>query len=45
MKRKLESMEDKDNSPEVKIIVMPNFQTEISSAAKAEKPPLEQVED
>jgi Zn-dependent M16 (insulinase) family peptidase len=45
LKRKLESMEENPDSPEVKISVMPNLQTEIPSAAKDEHAPLEQPEE
>ena len=41
LKRKLESMEEKDDSREVNLSVMPNLHTEISSAAQDEQPPLE----
>ncbi len=41
LKRKLESMEEKDDSREVNISVVPNFHTEISSAAQDEQPPME----
>jgi len=35
-------MDEKEDSPEVNISVMPNFQTEISEAAQDEQPLLEQ---
>ena len=41
MKHTLECMEDKD----VKFSVMPNFHREIPNTAKAEHPPLKQVEN
>jgi hypothetical protein len=43
VKRKLESTDTDENedSPEVNISIMPNFQTEISEAAKDEHPPLD----
>ena len=45
LKRKLESMEEKDNSREVNISVVPNLHTEIPSAAQDEQPPLEPFEE
>ena len=41
LKRKLESMEEKDDSREVNLSVVPNLHTEISSTAQDEQPPLE----
>jgi hypothetical protein len=43
LKRKLESMEENPDSPEVKISLMPNLHTEILSAAKDEHAPLEHL--
>ena len=45
LKRKLESMEEKDDSREVNISVVPNFHTEISRAAQDKQPPLEPFEE
>jgi hypothetical protein len=45
LKHKLESMEEKEDSPEVNLSVMPNFQTEIPGAAQDEQPPLKQFEE
>ena len=45
MKLKFESMEEKENSREVNISVVPNFHTEISSAAQDKQPPLEPFEE
>ena len=45
MKRKLESMEENPDSPEVYISVMPNGQTERPSAAQDEQAPPEQFEE
>jgi len=42
---KLESTEDKEDSPEVNVSVMPNLQTKLHSAAPDEYPPLKQFED
>jgi hypothetical protein len=43
LERKLERMEEKENSPEVSLSVMANFHTEISSATQDEQPPSEQL--
>ena len=45
LKRKLESMEEKDDSREVNISVVPNLHMEISSTAQDEQPPLEPFEE
>ena len=45
LKHKLKSMEERAESPEVNISVMPNLQTEIPRAAQDEQPPLEQFEE
>ena len=45
LKNKLESMEEKDDSREVNISVMPNLHTEIPSTAQDEQPPLEPFEE
>ena len=42
---KLESTEDKEDSPEVNVSVMTNLQTKLHSAAPDEQPPLEQFEE
>ncbi len=44
LKHKLESMEEKEDSPEV-ISVMPNSCTEIPHEAQDKQPPLEQFEE
>jgi hypothetical protein len=45
LKHKLESMEEKEDSPEVSISVILIFQTEIPGEAQDEQPPLEQFEE
>jgi hypothetical protein len=45
LKRKLESMEEYPDSPEVNITVMPNVNTEIPSMAQDEKAAMEQCEE
>ena len=40
-----ESIKEKDNSPDLKISVMPNLQMEVPSAATDKQLPLEQFED
>ena len=45
LKHKLESIDEKEDSPEDNNSVMPNFQTKISEAAQDEQPLLEQFEE
>ena len=45
LERKLEGIEDKGDSPEITISVMPNSNMEIPSAHPHEQPPMENFEE